>query len=541
MTRDAKAAERKCDPSRRRPRPRWARLRVVVVLLLLLVLAGWRYGWPARSWETTVSALEELGWQEAARLVPRCISAESVTGGARGVLLAEGSLDERGNSVFDLDRASYIDPEILPLRRDVLSGLELPDLSGRRFRAGVFWVDMPAEYEDEPGDALDAALVYSVLLTCDESERWEDAAELIVDLNRNRDLTDDPVMTLSQAWSHEDENTRAKLNWSVRVFEPIALSRRAPRPVDEEAPAVSVRALPTLHVTYYNGEPEADRLHLALCPTSYRKGRLIDGGRTREVVISPDRTRFGRFDGPWPTCWRVDGDWTGRSPLTAWRYERGTFWGCTLDADGRKLRDGPYEGPTGTLRVETAGGEPLRIRYFSLWLRGSDPHQITSWGWAPVPRFSSLTLPQRQHPLPVGDCGIDRLMLVHGSSSTVQITTSGHRAKPSPPEFSIEDGRLTVYRLPKTLQFEAYAVIEERPRPYVIDWVWSSDEPSDQEGEWKGPRPGSDVKIGVSLSDPATENEYSIYCRGNPPPESLRLVIRDASGNKVHQDTMEYG
>ena len=43
------------------------------------------------------------------------------------------------------------------------------------------------------------------------------------------------------------------------------------------------------------------------------------------------------------------------------------------------------------------------------------------------------------------------------------------------------------------------------------------------------------------MSDPATGNRYSIRYGGAPPPDSLRLVIGDATGNEVHQDTMEYG
>ena len=83
MTRDAEGPEKKCDRSRRRLWPRWLELRVVVALLLLFALAAWRYGWPARSWETTVCPLEELGWQEAARLVDE-LDVKAVAGGLIG-------------------------------------------------------------------------------------------------------------------------------------------------------------------------------------------------------------------------------------------------------------------------------------------------------------------------------------------------------------------------------------------------------------------------------------------------------------------------
>ena len=539
---DAKTSVKKRERRKRRLWPRWLNLRVVLVLLSVLAFAGWRYGWPARSWETTVCPLEEINWQEAVRLAPKCISPGSVSG-ARGVLLAEGSIDESGSPVFDLEQTWYIDPAIISSRREILSGLELPDLSGRWFRVGVFWVDMAAEHDGAAAGALDPAKAYSVLLMCPKSKRWEDAAELIVDLNRNRDLTDDPALPLSEVWSHEDENTRAELNWFVRVFAPITLLRADSDRVGDETLPTSVRAVPALKVTYHKGELDSYRLPgLAFYPTSFRTGQLTDDGATQTVVISPDRTRFGRFDGPALGCWSIDGGRVTRSPITAWNYERGAFWGCNVDADGRELHDGPYEGPTGAFCAETANGELLRIGRFTLWLRGNAPHMLTSSGWAPIPRFSSLTFPLDIHPLPVGDYGINRLSLVRGRNSTVVIETKNHFMKPSSPAFSINDGQTTRFRLPKTLKLEVLAAIEDRPRRYVTEWVWSSesDTPNDDTNEWM-PQPGRKVALHARMSDPATGNEYAIYYRGSPPLGSLQLVINDASGNTVHQATMEYG
>ena len=317
-----------------------------------------------------------------------CIDPGSVSG-ARGVQIVEGSLDEAGRPVFDTPRAWMTEPAVGPVRAEILPKLHLPDLAGKRFRAGVFWLDMPAEYEGEPADALDPAAAYAVLLTCDASGRWEEAAELIVDLNRNRDLRDDPVMALSDVWSHEDENTRAKLNWFVRVFEPVELRRSTPEQGAPDVMPATAWALPAINVCYYEGMQEPDRLHLAFCPTSFRRGRLADGDVMREVVIVPDRTRLGRFDGPTPECLPVGGGRHPRSMLTAWHFDRGTFWGAALDAQGRQLRDGPYEGPTGTLRVETAAGEPLKIWRFDLWLRGKEPHALDQQrlGSRPAVRF----------------------------------------------------------------------------------------------------------------------------------------------------------
>jgi hypothetical protein len=532
---DAAPAEKR--RRKRRLWPRWLKRRVVLVLLIVLGVVGWRYGWPTRSLETTVCPLEEIDWQTAARLAPQCIGS---AWGARNVLLVEGSLDEEKKPAFDLRNMRYSDSEFVRVRRDILRELVLPDLSGRRFRAGVFWVDTPSGDGDTPAQPYHPAMAYSVLLMCDPSQRYEDAAELVIDVNRNRDLTDDPVVMLSDMWSDEDENTRAKLNWFVRVFEPVTLSRIAHGQVGGEALPATVRSVPTLTVTYYTGEREPDRLGLAFSPTSYRTGRITSSGVTQDVVIAPDSTRLGRFDGPAPSSWNIGDDRIYRYPLTAWAYERGTFWGCTLDANARDLRDGPYHGSTGALRAETAGGESLRIGRFSLWLRGEDPHLITSEGWAPIPRFSSLRLAHYKQPLPVGDYGVERLTLVRGLNSSVVIEGKGQGMALSAREFSIKEGLSTVYRLPKVLKLTAYAAIEARPRPYTIQQVWStaSDISTNEMKEWKGPQPGSKIQIGVSMSDSATGITYSIYQRANPP---LKLVIQDESGNTVHQGTMDYG
>jgi hypothetical protein len=136
-----------------------------------LGIAGWRYGWPARSWETTVYPLEIIDWQTAARHAPQCIGSSSGDGGGRTVFLVEGLLDESKKPVFDFERAKHYDSEFVCLRREILQDLVLPDLSGRRFRGGVFWIDMPAEHGDAMAQPLDPALAYSALLTCDTSRR----------------------------------------------------------------------------------------------------------------------------------------------------------------------------------------------------------------------------------------------------------------------------------------------------------------------------------------------------------------------------------
>ncbi|MBL7044535.1 MAG: hypothetical protein ISR77_38265 [Pirellulaceae bacterium] len=543
MKQNAPAPAEKRERRKRRLWPRWLKLRVVLALLVVLGYAGWRHGWPARSWETTVCPLEDIDWQTAARLTPQCLGSAWGACGARRVFLVEGSLDELKEPVLDLEGTSHRDTEFVRLCGDILQELTLPDLSGRRFHAGVFWVDMPAERGDALVQSLDPALSYTVALMFDPSQRHEDAAELIVDLNRNRDLTDDPVMTLSDVWSHEDENTRAKFKWFVRAFEPITLSRTARGRVGGETLPATVRALPTLSVTYRDGTLDLDRLNLSMSPISYRKGRITSGDVTEDIVISPNDTRFGRFGGPTLVAWSTAHDGIARQPLTAWTYERGTFWGCTLDADARELRDGPYRGPTGTLCAETASGESLAIADFRLWLHGNDPHMINSPGWIPIPRFPSFILSHRKQLLPVGDHGVSRLTLVRGWQGSVVIESKSRSLTPSPREFSIEEGRRTMYRLPKSLNMTAHAAIEEYPFPYVSDWAWSTtqDNPNDETEEWKGPQPGSKVEIGVTTSDPATGSTYSFYYRGDPPPDSLQLVIKDQSGKTVHRDKMEYG
>ncbi len=544
MTQNPKTTDIISKPIKRRLRPRWLNIRVVLVGLILLTYTGWRYGWPTRSWETTVCQLEEIDWQEAVRLTPECIDAGSASSGSRSVLTAKGSLDESGVPVFKLEHESYIDPEIIPLNREILPTLRLPDLAGRKFRAGVFWLDLPAVYKDDSTDKhnpLAPSAAYSVLVMCKEDQRWEDAAELIVDRNRNRDLTDDPVMRLTDTWSHDGDNPVTKCTWHTRIYDPITLSRTPSARTGKDTLPAEVRAVPAIGLVYISGEQTPDKFYLAFSPTSFRKGKLLSAGIMRDVVIAPDRTRFGRFDGPVPRGWNVDKSPNRRYSLTVWKYERGTFWGCTLDADGRKLRDGPYAGPTGILSAETADGQSLRIMHLGLWLRGDDPRVISSTGWAPVPRFSSCRLPMGEHPLPVGDYGMGMLTLTYGWNTQISVESLRHIMKPSPRAFSIQDGQTTVFRLPKTLKLEAYAKIEERPRPHVIKQAWISTEPVDPSSPWKGPQPGSQIKIGVWMSDPANNYSYSIQYLSPSQLDFPQLVIKDPSGKTLQLTKMEYG
>ncbi|NLE38919.1 MAG: hypothetical protein GX621_12920 [Pirellulaceae bacterium] len=525
----------------RRLVPRWRTLRYVLVVLILLGYAGWRYGWPTQTWETTVCPLEEIGWEEAVRLAPACISSLAISG-VRHVALADGTLDDGGEPRFDLSQRSFIDREMLPLRDEILPQLKLPDMTGRRFRAGIFSVDVADEHGEAADKSIDPTLVYGVVVSCDESKRWEEGAELIVDLNRNRDLTDDPVMTLSDIWSHEEEYSNLGMKEYYRVFDPVELSRTVSGRNDDSPLPPTVRAIPKIEIVAYDDETKPTELHLAFCPASYRKGRLGVGDQARDVIVAPDRIRLGRFDGPSVCSYEVKAE-RSWGVVTQWRHQRGVFVGGRIDAEGRELRIGPYAGPIGHLRVRSADGEPLRVWSFDVVLRGTDSHPIHSSGWTPIPRFAQVTVPSRSHPLPVGDYSIEQLMVTRGTSSAV--TIQNYYMKPGPIQFSIREGETTELRLPKKLDLEANALVERRRLPRGREMVWSTfrglDAPTDQPGRWQGPRPGGEVVIQGDMGDPITKSSYAISYRGDPPSNAIRLTIADAEGKTVHEANMEYG
>lgn len=513
-------------------------LALFLVMPLLLALIVWRIGWPPRSWETTVTHLEEISWLDAAKLRADCIQPDAAYG-SRTVLLSPGSLDKSGRPVFNLSQETFIDRGVLALRKSILPELKLPDVTGMQFQAGVFWIDVPAQYEGESADNLDPAAAYSVLLTCPESERWEDAAELVVDLNRNRDLSDDPAMTISDAWSHEDENLYASLHWSIRVFDSVRFSRAS---TEEEMPAglpPSVEAIPAIQVTYRDSD-EPDDLSLAFFPASFRKGQVADAGVVKDAIITPDRTRFGRFNGPQSGCWALDGSWTERFCITQWNYERGTFWGCTLDADGGEIRNGPYKGPTGLLRVETAGGEPMQIRNLRLLLRGEDPHCMSSSGWAPIPGLPWLTFPVDEHRLPVGDYEIDFLFLMGEQGRCISIDSQEYASEYSAQTFAIEDGQTTRVHLPKTLTMKVVASLDVLKSDRTSEQLWSSDTNAGEASNHTLPQPGCEIALEVVTTDPATGSQYTVYPGGSST-RGPQVVIKDESGKVVTSGTMEYG
>ena len=157
MTQDGGASARNTDRTNVVYGHAGSKWRAIFVLLIVLGIVGWRYGWPARSWETTVCPLEEIDWQTAVRLCPQCIGSASGDCGARSVFLVEGSLDEEKKPVLDLENTRYGDPQFARLCRNILQELVFPDLSGRCFRVGVFWVDTPAGYGDAVTQAHDPA------------------------------------------------------------------------------------------------------------------------------------------------------------------------------------------------------------------------------------------------------------------------------------------------------------------------------------------------------------------------------------------------
>ncbi len=532
------------EERRARPRRRWSwrtRFRVALILLLLLVLAGWRYGWPPRSMETTVTSLEEIGWLEAARLCPECVNSESTAG--RHVILSPGSLHESGRAIFDLDQKPLVDRAVLPLRRQVIPELKLPDLGAKSFYSGVFWVDMPASHDEDPANELDPALAYAVLLSCKTSQRWEQAAELIIDMNRNRDLTDDPVMTISDAWSHKDEDSYTESDLFVRVFEPVKLARAASGQENAESLPVAEDAVPVLQVSYRQKDGEMENLDLAFFPTSFRKGRLKDAGEMRDVVIAPDPTRFGRFDGARSTCFCVDDGYLEEHPFINWTFDRGSFRGGEMDAEGRELRTGPYRGPTGALRVETAAGKPLRMEMVEFLLRGNSPHTLSSWGWTPIPRLWWYRLPIKEHLLPVGQFEISSLWLVGDDNSSITVYEGNFEEEQRPQTFSIRDGRTTTFRLPASLKMKVLAALDIVVESGPDERIWSTD--SEHAAEisegWKGPSPGCKVTIEASMTDPSSGNRYSVYPGDSASQSVIRIAIRDEAGKIVHEGTMEYG
>ena len=529
----AEVVKRRCFP--------WKTL-FAIFLVMPIVLASivWRIGWPPKSWETTVTPLEEISWLEAVRQRADCIQPDSAGGSGRTVLLSPGTLDKSGKPIFDLSQKTFIDRGVLALRKSILPELKLPELAGKQFHAGVFWVDLPAQHEGEPADNLDPAAAYSVLLMCPKSERWEQAAQLIVDLNRNRNLTDDPVMELSGVWSHRSENPYADLEWYVEVFDPVELSRTLVEQQEPEDLPGTVGAVPALQVTYQEGDEEVQDLALAFFPVSLRKGKVLDAGVVKDVIITPDRTRFGRFNGPLPGCWALDGTWIERSCITEWDYERGTFWGCTLDADGREIRDGPYKGTTGLLRAETADGAPLQIRYFRLLLRGEDPHCMSSWGWAPIPGLSWFTFPVDEQRLPVGDYEIDSLMLTGEQGRWISVDSRNHAPEYSAQTFKIQDGQTTRMRLPKKLTMKAVASLDVLKSDRSYEQLWSSDPDAAEASNRTLPQPGCEIELTVVTTDPATGSQYTIYPGGSSP-GGLQVVIKDESGKVVTTGTMEYG
>ena len=509
---------------------------MAIVVLLLLSVGAWRFGWPPRSMETVVTRLEKITWLEAARLQPSCIP-RSLSAG-RQVPLLPGSLDEKGKPVFDAAKATFTEPGTLPARQKILSELMLPDLAEKSFYAGVFWVDMPPDHAPEELEKLEPAQAYAVLLACDKTRRWEQAAQLVLDLNRNRDLTDDPVMTISSLWADKVEFFDSK--WFLRAFKQIELRRD----VLGQDPAgdlpASVDVVPLLNASYPLEGETPNSIELAFLPASFRRGKVPVDGSLTDVVIVPDPSRLGRFDGSSVEFRGLGSDWYISSSDFDWQYDRGYFCGGILNGEGTELRTGPYLGPTGKLRFETAAGESLQIAIIQCLLHGPPCHTVCSSGWTPIPRFSWYTLPLAEQPLPAGEFNIEWVQLVTANDSWINIS----RRNATPLTFQIESDRSTTIRLPRGLKMDASANVEVTGAMDLPEQVWSSDPVRNaaiDPDRRALPQPGCQVTLAVKITDPATNLRYLIYPGTDSQGGPVQVAIRDETGNTVHESAMGYG
>jgi hypothetical protein len=499
---------------------RFFRWRYVLVLLLILGYAGYRYGWPEKPERVaSVVQLEEISWEEALELV-------GDLRGSRYIRLTPGEADADGTVAFRLEEIPISKNYTMrDTHSDIISSLQIEGDVNCQYYAGVLWIDL----EDASADNG-----YAVLIRCEKTKAWEEGVELIIDMNRNLQLTDDPVLSFFDAWSDSKTIAGNGMRTEKRIFPSVQLTRLE----SKEGLPGSVEAIPCISFYYEKGTRFlSDRISLEFAPTSYRRGTIVsEEGRSFDAVISPDRAVFGQFGNAYAFYNEIaeeqqrDSTWF----LGQWKSEGDEFWGRTINAEGTEIREGPYEGPIGSLQAETANGERMNILFLHSWRLGDDPRLVSVGVRRVIPRYRWTTLPHRKISLPSGQYGIQQMTLLDRGWQINISPGKNHGAFP-PEAFAIKDDQTTTFQMPDALTPCLWGyVLNSETKMFEI--LWSSFENEQETNEQETPHPGDDIEIGFGLEDEEMEFFYDLSSK-----EKVHLTITDASDVVVLEYDMEYG
>ncbi|MGE5610581.1 MAG: hypothetical protein ACM359_15130 [Bacillota bacterium] len=351
----------------------------------------------------------------------------------------------------------------------------------------------------------------------DESDQKVSGSQydrLYFDLNRDLDLTNDPVLMVMK-----DPPAGVKPPWEVKqvaVFDYVAI----PFDYGPEVGSRPLRILPRLSVN-------ENYAQMSFVPSVARKGMIKIGKRQYEAVLIQPYTVSGRFDKPYihlelmPNGFAEGPDFRwGLDELGALREVDGQFYTLSASPLGEKLTVEPYRGELGTFAVG-AGGRDIK----NLGMSGSLRTTVSAVGIGP--RIDGPGSGVRECRVPVGDY-LPSYMTVQFGRLRICISQNYH-----------SDG----HPRDTTNRDWVYGMKVREDKPFVLDFSNKPNVLFASPARNQTFKPGDEVNMAAVLVDPVLDimiRRLDDTTHGN---QSLdpAVTITDASGREVYTGKMPFG
>jgi len=335
------------------------------------------------------------------------------------------------------------------------------------------------------------------------------------DLNHDRDLTNDRVLTVQKS-----PPSTAMLGYSdlkqQTCFEnlaiPFACGSDGARPVE---------MMPRLVIS------NSGYSSLSLVTTKARKGRIKFAGQKCDVLLGHCYVVSGWFDQPFtalhlsPPGNSRPWDWWGGDRLSAMHKVGGKFYTFSATPTGDKLIVRPYDGPLGTFEVGAGGRDIGRLE-----IRGSLRSKTTA---VAVGEIASGTRPEpvRSCRLPVGDY-LPEMVSLNYDTLSINISNNYHSdGKP----------RDTTHRR------WVYGIAIREDKPFVLDF---SNKPAvlfASPARDERVKTGDEISVKAVLIDPVLDVMIRDLSTGGDRSTSLdpKVTIARSNGEIVAEGVMPFG
>jgi hypothetical protein len=355
---------------------------------------------------------------------------------------------------------------------------------------------------------------------------------LILDVNRDLDLTNDPVVRPMQ----DPKSLADSIAQASQVFDYLDLD------VDY-GPGTGVRPFRVLpYFVTYEYDHTTHSLMNFLAPTA-RKGRIKIGNHEYDALLAQSYVVSGRFDRPWTSLYLKPVDpedklashgFAGDSLKTAYQID-GQLYTFSATPLGDKLIVKPYRGDYGILKIGP-GGRDIK----DLSISGSLRSENMDVGFGPNPvKPGEMGKEESEYKLPVGDYYPTYLWVKFGR---LQVGLSDN--------YHLEGGGRSYTLRPRT-----FFIKIRKDEPFTFDFsntpkVLFASLPKDATY-----KPGDQIEVKAVLIDPVCDfmirdlddttrksgNDGNHPMSGRAQSLAPLVTIMDSAGKKVSEGTMPFG